>query len=91
MESIKDELMALVQGHQCYDGCQEGTHCEYWGSIFNLVPSGKYYLPWCTNASEDEMEADEGWWAAAEEAAEDLGLWITLGEGDPTDVYVCWE
>lgn len=73
----------------CGEQCYEGTHQVYLGSCLSLSPSGKYYTAFaCSNVTETEAERDEAWWAALERAAEKHGLFVTSGEGDPTDIFV---
>ena len=57
------------------------------GSVFALYPSGKYYMPWCTNQTIKDMVRDQAYNDALEEVAESNGMWITCGEGDPCDIF----
>jgi hypothetical protein len=60
----------------------------YLGSIFRMVPSGKYYMPWCSNFTWAEGIADTRFWELLEEELPD-GYWIEAGEGCPTDIFLC--
>ncbi|MCK9598278.1 MAG: hypothetical protein M0R06_04510 [Sphaerochaeta sp.] len=57
------------------------------GSVFSLTPSGKYYMPWCSNFTEEEAEEDERWYEALDRVALEMGGWIEHGEGDPLDLF----
>jgi len=73
----------------CGEQCYEGDHQVYLGSCLNLSPSGKYYTPFaCSNVTEAEAHRDEAWYAALDLAAEKHGLFVTSGEGDPTDIFI---
>jgi hypothetical protein len=60
---------------------------EFLGTVFALTPSGKYYMPWCTNVTEEEADQDSLWFEALESIAETHGLTIESGEGDPCDIF----
>ena len=59
----------------------------YLGSVFSIMPSGKYYMPWCTNQSRADETRDGAFMEALESALESAGLWLESGEGDPCDLY----
>ena len=62
--------------------------CIFLGTVFQLYPSGKYYMPWaCSNVTEEEAEQDEEWREAVEAALDEHGMYLTSGEGDPCDVF----
>jgi hypothetical protein len=61
----------------------------YLGTVFSLVPSGKYYMPWaCSNVTEAEAELDQEWYEAVEEQFEAYNMWLEGGE-DPCDLFAC--
>lgn len=61
----------------------------YLGSIFNIMPSGKYYLPFaCSNVTEAEVQADREFNKKLEAQVDKHGLFLFGGEGDPTDIFV---
>ena len=74
---------------RCGDGCDEDGHVgsSYLGSVMQLTPSGKFYMPWTTNQTADDVERDSRWFDALEQVATKHGGWIESGEGDPTDLY----
>lgn len=64
--------------------------CLYIGTIINMSPSGKYYLPFAhSNVSEKEAIRDEIFWCAFEELLNEKGLWTENGEGDALDIFIC--
>lgn len=70
----------------CSDGELRGT-C-FIGTVFSIMPSGKYYTPWaCSNVTELEALHDEGFTSALEEVAGEYGLYLESGEGDPCDLF----
>lgn len=86
-EGIKRELNGTEESVE--DECGNKVKALFLGSVFSLTPSGKYYTPWaCGNVDEEEAKEDEEWWEALEKKAEENGLYITSGEGDPTDIIV---
>jgi hypothetical protein len=60
---------------------------SFLGSVFSIMPSGKYYMPWCTNQTRSDVTKDECFYDALESIASEYGLWITSGEGDPCDLF----
>ena len=62
----------------------------YLGSVLDITPSGKYYMPWaCSNVTEEEAYNDEAWWEEMDALAEKHGCFLTSGEGDACDVFLC--
>ena len=60
----------------------------YLGSILSIMPSGKYYMPWaCSNVTEEEAAKDEAFREALESEAEEAGLSLESGEGNPLDMF----
>ena len=64
------------------------ARCVYIGSVMLLTPSGKYYMPWTTNQTDEDMERDSTFWEHADKIADGLGCWIESGDGSPTDVFL---
>lgn len=61
---------------------------SFLGSVFAIMPSGKYYTPWAnSNVTEEEAERDEIFGEALELIASVHGGWIESGEGDPCDIF----
>lgn len=68
----------------------EGNRHGYFllGSVFNTMPSGKYYTPWAhSNVTKEEAERDEIFLDALESIALRHNGWIESGEGDPCDIF----
>ena len=57
------------------------------GTVFSIMPSGKFYTPWTTNQTRQDEIKDEAYMEALERAAEKYGGWIESGEGDPCDLF----
>lgn len=61
----------------------------YIGTVFNLLPSGKYYQPFaCSHVTDEEAELDEEWYEALEAELNEHGMFYDCGEGDPCDMFV---
>ena len=58
------------------------------GTVMALAPSGKYYMPWCTNQTEDDEDKDSIFYNALEEYASDAGFFTFNGDGDPCDMFI---
>ena len=73
----------------CGEGCDGDGHegSAYLGSVMSIYPSGKYYMPWTTNQTADDVERDSRFGEALEAVASKFGGYIASGEGDPTDLY----
>ena len=68
----------------------EGNRYGYFllGSVFNTMPSGKYYTYWAhSNVTEEEAERDEIFIDALESIASRYGGWIESGEDDSCDIF----
>ena len=63
----------------------------YVGSVLNLYPSGKFYMPWACSNIENVREAllDECYREALKRKLDSLSLWMESGEGDPLDIFFC--
>ena len=59
------------------------------GSVLSIMPSGKYYMPWCTNQTRSDETRDGAFQDALEAFLEDAGMWLESGEGDPCDLFAC--
>ena len=58
------------------------------GTVFALMPSGKFYTPWaCSNVTEEEAEEDEEWRKAVEAELDKFDAYLISGEGDPCDLF----
>lgn len=80
-----DKIVEKCKGEETYDGAK----WEFIGTVFNLAPSGKYYMPWTTNQTADDVRKDEAFYAALDEVAEKHGGYISAGDGDPCDLFFC--
>ena len=57
------------------------------GTVFQIMPSGKYYMPWCSNQTKHDVERDAAFYDAMEFFAEKHGLFVFSGD-DPCDLFV---
>jgi hypothetical protein len=64
----------------------EGYYSNYLGSFMSLDPCGKYHHILSPNGATQECV---DFWDTLNELAEEKGMWIEGGEGDPTDIYLC--
>lgn len=62
---------------------------DYIGSVMSIFPSGKYYMPWCSNFTWKDAAQDYCFREGLESILEDNGYWLESGEGDPTDLFIC--
>lgn len=63
----------------------------YLGTVFSIMPSGKFYMPWaCSNVTESEAERDEIYMEVLENFAAKYDLSIESGEGDPCDLFAVY-
>lgn len=59
------------------------------GTVFSIFPSGKYYMPWTTNQTEEDVELDAEFKELVEEWLGERNMWLESGEGNPCDLFVC--
>lgn len=73
-----------------YDSMNDSLYqSTYLGSVFNIMPSGKYYLPFaCSNVTEEEAEEDERYNTQMEDELRTINAYLVSGEGDPTDILI---
>ena len=57
------------------------------GTVFDLAPSGKYSMPWTSNQTDEDVSEDEKFYDALDKVAEEQGMFIESGEGDPCDIF----
>jgi len=83
--ALKAELVS-AEWQETEDG--DETRQVYLGTIFSLMPSGKYYTPFaCSNVTDDEAAQDEAWRNQAEAELDLIGACLVSGEGDPCDLF----
>lgn len=72
---------------------QNSQYGKLWiGSVFALLPSNKYWLSWAMgNVTEAGYIIDSIFMDRLDRYAENHDGWIESGEGDPTDLYFCFD
>ena len=68
--------------------CEMEYRC-FAGNILHISPSGKLYVPWSTNVTQEEADADEEWRNELDKTAKEAGLYFTEGEGNSCDMILC--
>ena len=68
-------------------GCEEPIGRCYLGTVFHLMPSGKFYTGWTTNQTRADETRDAAFIEALEERASEAGGSIGNGEGDPCNMF----
>jgi hypothetical protein len=63
------------------------SRSTYLGTVFSLIPSGKYYMPWCSNFTDEEAQADEEWLNKIDKEFTERNIVLINGEGDPCDLF----
>lgn len=79
--------LEITSSHADFDETKE-YRC-YAGNILHHSPSGKLYVPWSTNVTQEEADADEEWRNQLDKTAKEAGLYFTAGEGDSCDMILC--
>ena len=82
-ENIRNSELVYDEMEDCF------MQSYYLGSCLNIMPSGKYYLPFaCSNVTEEEAEKDHEYYVLMEAELDEINAHITSGEGDPTDMFI---
>jgi hypothetical protein len=82
-KKVKKKDMELI-----INDYEDKYYTMYIGSILSYNPSGKYYMPWTTNQTDDDIDQDTLFWEYIYEHLPS-NTWIESGEGDPLDLYLC--
>jgi hypothetical protein len=86
IEAVREELNK-AEWEPCEDG-DGRVRRVFLGTRMALCPSGKYYTVYaCSNVSEEEAQADEGWFEAVKVELEAIDAFIESGDGDPCDLF----
>ena len=97
INNIVHEVVHAMDGlkryHDYHDirSDEDGNMIEsyYVGTLFNIMPSGKYYMPWTSNQTWSDIVKDTYFSEKLEEKLDDLSMWLESGEGCSTDLFVC--
>lgn len=71
-------------GHDKTDKCR----AVYVGSVLRMSPSGKVYMPWSSNVTQEEADSDEEWSESVGKKLSKARMYLFSGEGDPCDQFV---
>lgn len=83
-----EELQAALDKE---DAVEVEDHIErhmFLGTVMNLTPSGKVYMPWSSGVTEDEAKRDEEFWENLNNILSAHGIFVFSGEGDSCDILV---
>ena len=83
-----DGLKFDCEDYGTSDDPDETILSTFLGTVFAIMPSGKFYMPWTTNQTKHDIERDGAFYDALEEIAESHNMFIFSGEGDPCDLFV---
>jgi len=98
-EQYYQELENMFHWDKIIEECESGEFlyeedmdedkigCSLLGSVFQLAPSGKYYMPWTTNQTEQDIEEDNTFYEALDEILDSMNMFLVPGEGDPCDLF----
>jgi hypothetical protein len=94
MEEIRDICKNIeIKGDYIKAGRfdhDEPYYAIYVGTVFDMTPSGKYYLPFASsNVSVKEVAIDEFWDDELEKMLSEENCWSESGEGNPCDIFIC--
>jgi hypothetical protein len=64
------------------ESCWESRYC---GTYLSINPSGKYYMPWSSNQTFQDVQADDLFWEAVDDMVPDYVF--MCGEDDPVDCF----
>lgn len=84
-KDIKAECVRNLEPDADNPGQQIGR--SYLGSVLTLTPSGKFYMPWTSNQTDEDELQDSVWYERLEAIAAMHGLSIENGDGDPCDLF----
>jgi hypothetical protein len=61
---------------------------KHWPALRKLKNGTSHTCTHCGGLGSQEAYRDQLWWEKVEQEADERGLFITTGEGDPTDIFV---
>ena len=79
----------VLNEHEVEEHNQTPIRATYIGNHLAMVPSGKYYMPWCSNQTYKDEWKDNAWFEALELVLEQYGMFWQSGEGSATDIFFC--
>jgi hypothetical protein len=84
VDAIAQECRANAEPGE--DGDELVGRC-FLGTVFAVMPSGKYYMPWTSNQTRSDETRDGAYMEALEDFLSQAGCWLESGEGDPCDMF----
>lgn len=84
LRQLKEKKKLLLQEEPFEDEMGNLIASTYLGSFMSLDPCGRYHHVLSPNRTSVRCNR---FWENMEDAAEEIGCWIAIGEGDPTEVY----
>lgn len=87
-KTMKKNLKGLIPKMEKVEGndYEIGYMTIFLGSYLTLDPCGKYHHFLSPNGATKKCEA---FWERVEKAADEVGGWISSGEGDALDIFFC--
>jgi hypothetical protein len=88
IESFTGELIEDTDNLYAEDDFK--YYADFIGTVFYVMPSGKFYMPWaCSNITWLEAAQDHCFREGLESELDKHGFWLESGEGDPCDLFIC--
>lgn len=78
-EAIKDSALNNCRTDQESENIIASYYC---GSVFSVMPSGKFYMPWTSNQTRHDEQKDQAYWEALESVAEAQGFFVSSESED---------
>lgn len=84
--TMKKTLKGFIPKMEKVDG-MDGEYLSYFlGSYLSLDPCGRYHHVLSLNGVTKKCE---NYWQRLEKAADEVGGWISSGEGNALDIFFC--
>ena len=82
---LKTDALTNCYFNQCNEEVMTST---FIGTVMSLFPSGKYYMPWCTNQTIKDKIRDSAFQKALEDVADEYDCYVTHSDSDPCDMLI---
>lgn len=89
-EAIQSDDWEVAESEDNYhEGYPDTCEAYFLGTVFAIMPSGKYYTAWAnSNVTDQEAYQDQHMMDFLEEFAGIHNCWIESGMGDPCDLFL---